>query len=339
MKLILHIGTEKTGTTTIQHFLKINKELLNIDKILVPKSISDNDGNHRWSPVFAYDDDFDDDFTKKNFSLKLNSRKKLIEEKLIEFKKEISNSNSNICIISSEHLSSRLRKIKNITKLKQILDKSFDEISIIIYIRKPISAAISLLSTSIKSGNTPQGLNLQIFSNYLNNLRIIKNWESVFLKKNIKIKLFEKNDFIDGDLIKDFCALCNIKMSPKFKYPNRFNETLNLPQMKYLRYLNQHFPMFVDNKVNIKRGNLTQFIIQNFESPNYFLPTKKEFELFEEYFKDDDNIIKENYFPQKKQLWSTYNKGFTDKKNLINSLTAREIQFLDAIKKIWYKNN
>ena len=58
MKLFLHIGTAKTGTTNIQEFLRKNKEHLKKQDILIPSSIFYN-GNHRWLPVFAYEKNFE----------------------------------------------------------------------------------------------------------------------------------------------------------------------------------------------------------------------------------------------------------------------------------------
>lgn len=334
MKLILHIGTEKTGTTSIQRFLIFNRELLNSNSILIPKTISHADGNHRWAPVFAYDDDFEDEFTKQFLTKRPQERKELSNQKLIEFKKEISMSNANICIISSEHLSSRLTKIENIKKLKELFSSLFDDISIILYIRQPIEAAISLLSTLIKCGNVPKGLNLNHFSIYLNNLKIIKNWETVF-NDNLNIKLFNRNEFIEGDLIKDFCWESKIDLTSRFKIPDKLNETLNLDQMRYLKYLNQHIPFFINDKVNKKRRNLTQFISKRFKSSNYFLPTLEEYELFKEHFAEDNNYIRKKYFPEKNELWSTYKKGFRKQENIINELSTKEIEFLDVIKELW----
>lgn len=335
MKLILHIGTEKTGTTSIQKFLMINRELLNSNNILIPKTISLPNGNHRWAPTFAFDDDYEDDFTLWKFEKNKDLRKKLIDEKLKEFKKEISMSNANICIISSEHFSSRLTNIENIKKLKKLLSSLFDEISIVLYIRQPIEAAISLLSTAIKSGCVRKDLDLNKFSNSFNNLKIIKTWETIFSKKNFKIKLFDKVEFVNNDLIQDFCCECNIKITSRFTIPEMKNKTLTLDQMKYLNYLNQYFPKFINGKVNTKRGKLTEFIIKNFKSSNYFLPTKKDYQLFQEHFADNDDFIKREYFPHKKQLWSTYKKGFALKENIIIDFSEREIEFLDVIRELW----
>ena len=337
MKLILHIGTEKTGSTSIQKFLLKNKMFLENQNILLPNSIINKIGNHRWGPVLAYEDDFEDIFTKRIFKKNKTIRKKLICEKLNQFKKEISNSTADICVLSSEHFSSQLRRVEEIYKLNQILKKLFDEISIIVYIRNPIEAAISLLSTHIKCGGVPNGLNIEFFANRINNLKIIENWESIFLRENLKIKLFNKEEFIDGNLIKDFCLASNIKLSSEFIFPGKVNESLSLDQMKYLNYLNQYFPPFINDRVNKERSNLTKFVLKNFKSSSRFLPTKKEYDLFKRYFKFDNDIIRKKYFPERDELWLPFKKKFTEKENLVTKLSPTEINFLNAIKEIWSK--
>ncbi len=64
MKLILHIGTEKTGTTSIQNFLKLNRIKLKKHGYYIPKSPALPSGNHRWITLIAYDKDRTDDFIK-----------------------------------------------------------------------------------------------------------------------------------------------------------------------------------------------------------------------------------------------------------------------------------
>ena len=62
MKLILHIGSEKTGTTAIQRFFKKNRERLIQNGIYYPLAPMVPDGNHRWGPLFANNNDYIDDF-------------------------------------------------------------------------------------------------------------------------------------------------------------------------------------------------------------------------------------------------------------------------------------
>ena len=336
MKLILHIGTEKTGTTSIQKFLLQNREALNKQNILYPKSTCGPLGNHRWVPTFAYNQKFEDDFTIGKFNGDSILRKNSLDKKLDEFKKEISNSNANICLISSEHFSSRLENIEDIYKLKSILEDIFDEISIILYIRKPINYAISLLSTSVISGGTPLGLDLESFKKR-SNLNLIKKWEKVFLIENIKIKLFEKNDFFEGDLLKDFSKECGIQITSEFKTAFQANQTLNLLQMQCLRYLNQFFPRFKKKKLNPKRNDLVNFIYNNFKTSDYFKPTQKEYNLFSQEFAKEDEIIRNRFFPNKVKLWQSYKKGYEIKENSLTDLSKKDIMYLTAIRRIWNK--
>ena len=68
-------------------------------------------------------------------------------------------------IISSEHLSSRLLDEEDISSLYEFCNSLFDTIKIIIYIREPLSYAISLFSQVLKGGaivDSLQDLILQI---------------------------------------------------------------------------------------------------------------------------------------------------------------------------------
>ena len=52
--LVLHIGTEKTGTTTIQNFLKANRDQLRRQSVDVSKDLMIPSGNQRWLAALAY---------------------------------------------------------------------------------------------------------------------------------------------------------------------------------------------------------------------------------------------------------------------------------------------
>ena len=57
MRLIIHIGAQKTGSTSIQSFLNLNKNILKKERIIIPESISyKNTCNHRWVCGFVYQD-------------------------------------------------------------------------------------------------------------------------------------------------------------------------------------------------------------------------------------------------------------------------------------------
>ena len=150
MKCILHIGIEKTGTTSIQFELASNRNALRSQKILYPKSL----GLYNHLAITGYalnDDDFNDIRTILN--LKTHSRivdfRTNVEEAL---RNEILEHDYNTVIISNEHMSSRLFSREELSFLKEFLNIFFDEIRIIIYLREQSSLFKASISTAIKAG-------------------------------------------------------------------------------------------------------------------------------------------------------------------------------------------
>ena len=329
----LHIGTEKTGSTYIQNFIDLNRDILKENNILIPESTSVR-GNHIWITSFGY---LEEDY--KNFNKKNKFRNNYeVSKKLEDFKKEINSSNSEMCIISNEHLSSRLKNQKQIEKLYLLLNNLFDEIKIIIYIRQPIKAATSLLSTMIKSGGSPIGLDLKFFSRYLNNRLIIDNWTSIF--ENVQIQIFEKEEFFENDIIKDFFKICQIDFYSNLKKLEGFSNTsLDLIQMKYLSYLNKLIPVRnIDGSKNPQRKNLNGFIVKNFSSEEKFLPSFSEYEKFETHFREDNEYIKNKFFSDRKTLWSN-NPPDKLRNTKLNELSNEEINLLNGLATLWKRIN
>ena len=90
-KLTIHIGTEKTGTTSIQSFLEINQIALKKQNISCPNSLRYADSfNHRLAAVISYSDKRNDDNTKFLFN-SLDERKKHVENIISALKVEIFN--------------------------------------------------------------------------------------------------------------------------------------------------------------------------------------------------------------------------------------------------------
>ena len=102
MHVSLHIGTEKTGTTTIQRFLALNRALLASEKILVPASLGAT--NHRLLPALVQDDSIIDDLMRERNLLEQSDRESAKLRWRSEFQNEVNASSAECCVISSEHL-------------------------------------------------------------------------------------------------------------------------------------------------------------------------------------------------------------------------------------------
>ncbi len=234
-KLILHIGTEKTGTTSIQESLFHNKELLmECEKVYFMQSIGDK--NNRLLPAAFMSIDKKDDFFIKSEIDDTFSRTKFKENVINSFKKEYENipDDVNAVIISSEHFQSRLDTISEIKELSDFLSEYFYEVKIVCYIRDMYSYFLSSYSTEIKAGRimSIEEYLLQCNSGnlFFNHYLMLEMWSEVFGVSNIVVRDFSKYKLKNKDVVDDFYNV--ISMSDSFlknehRLNLRFNESLN----------------------------------------------------------------------------------------------------------------
>jgi hypothetical protein len=154
MKCYLHIGTEKTATTTIQKFLNINQKKLATHGL----GFSQASGklNNRQLVIAAFNERHEDVFSRR---LTTQSQQGLpvIQKQIIEGLRkefiEFGKTGIERVVFSSEHIQSRLTHPIELQRLKSILENlGYDDVQIIIYLRNPADLAASLYSTQIKAG-------------------------------------------------------------------------------------------------------------------------------------------------------------------------------------------
>jgi hypothetical protein len=345
--LILHIGTEKTGSTSIQKFLNLNREVLGGLNIHIPLTLMGDMGSHEWMPVLAFEKDRSNQFVRRQrFSSPLDREQK-ISTKLAAFSKEIQtvSSRSSRWLISCEHLQSSLTKKADVIRLRKILEGLFGEIEILLYIRRPILTAVSLWSTHVKSGGQLAHLPLPTDNSYWENVcnyrRTVQLWQAAFPKSKISIRLFQKEDFVNHDLIDDFCSAIGIMPIGSMKRPSKENETLSHKGIQYLIYLNQYLPPFRNNQPSILREGIID-MVQKYTSnlPKYY-PSLQEVNAYEDYFSESCNWILSNYFHGRSQLWSPelINNGASIPSPAVEKLTESEIALLKIIAEAWKDRN
>lgn len=211
---VVHIGTEKTGTTSIQQLLNNNQSNLQTHGVYVLRG---REVNNRDVVDFFQ--------TKDSRSLRVSNPENdrplwfrtINDENKEGFGQQLSNlinENPKALIISSEYFSSRMRNDDDLRFLKTFLDENFDEIKIICYFRPQEELAISLHSTRLRIGDTvslSQRLASVVEGNYYYNyLEIANKWASVFGKENLVVRLYDRDVFPEGDVRKDFLKVLAI---------------------------------------------------------------------------------------------------------------------------------
>lgn len=336
MKCIVHIGTEKTATTTLQSFCNINRKKLYKNKCIYTKSAGNT--NNKKLTVAAYNLDRRDHLTRKlgvytNQELQ-NLQTKIISNLKQELSELVSPKISKI-VFSSEHIQSRLTTVEEVKRLKTILnDLGFDDISILIYLREPAYIANSSYSTSIKSGSTiasPPPPTDNYYNNICNHKNTLKLFASVFGESSIIPRIFERNELINGSIIDDFLSTIELPNLKDYQLPTNRNESLSMTGIEILRRFNQKIPHFIDSKVNPLRGDIVQYIQKHYADEKYVMSN----ELFKQYhdaFQASNEWVRKKYFSEKKSLFSP--KPCPNETNLDISETQLDL-LANLIVNIW----
>ena len=199
MHLILHIGTEKTGTTSFQHFCHDNHAALLARGLLYPRDLGFR--NHRFLSFIGMTLESADEAVR---GMKLDTEEKLaafIEEITARLDRQLAAaSGARVCVLSSEHLHSRLRRPEQLARLRDLLEPRFDSIEICIHLRPQIDVALSLASTQTRVGGAVRaGFFEQIRPEtiYYNYNLLVAMWEEAFGPEAIRcIPFRQEPDFL-----------------------------------------------------------------------------------------------------------------------------------------------
>lgn len=228
-KLYIHIGRPKVGSSAIQHFLFMNRELLlNRYKMLYPKTGILQKASHKLALVFL-PELMDADSVK-------NVNGHDIYEELLE---EIQNSRAKSAIISSENF-----YFVDPQMMPSFLLNKFD-VKIICYVRRQDEVLISSFVQEIK-GNaiqfdttfedyTSNSLRMELLDYY----PILTKWGKIFGDDNVIVRVYEKGQ-MQQDIFTDILDSIEIKITDQFRLPEkRLNPSPSLDILEYIHLINK----------------------------------------------------------------------------------------------------
>ena len=250
---IVHIGAEKTGSTSIQFSLSKNRELLKEEGILYPRSLGDK--NH--IAAYAYASERGMDELKQQWQLtdkdRVDAFRVRIKQELIS---ECNASGVGVICVSNEHCSSRLQSSSEIQRLLDLLRSVADDVKVVYYIREQVETVVSAYSQYVKTGGTKAFLypDEAYIGERLDYRSIIQRWIDVIGKDNMAIRIFSGDRLTAGDVISDFVAYLGLDPQP-FVLPERRNKQLGSVGLETLRRMNAFLPGAVAGEINPLRGN------------------------------------------------------------------------------------
>jgi hypothetical protein len=242
-RLVLHIGTEKTGSTAIQRFLQAHREWLDRQGHATPATLGK--GEHRRFPLLFYQQDQHDDLTLLEGldDRSADERADEVQRWRHSFELELTRKPGQTWLISSEHIHSRLlHDDRCMASLLEFCQPRFESMQIIVYLRDPLSAALSLWSTAVLNGADLAELPMPDNS-YWNRLcchrTTLERLERWFPGR-FQPRLFTPECWRDGDIIRDFCAAAGLALPDDYHpAPERANATLSWLSLSLIARLNR----------------------------------------------------------------------------------------------------
>ncbi|MHB8788692.1 MAG: sulfotransferase domain-containing protein [Desulfobulbaceae bacterium] len=342
MKVIFHIGTEKTGTSSIQTFLNKNRSVLKQHGYYFLWSTGEKNSRHL--PAVCLRDDRPDDFLRTLLIDTLEKRKEYKQRVVGKLREEIKSLPAGIhtIIASSEHFHSRISFEDEVQNLKSLFMEFTDDFKIICYLREQVDTAISLFTTSLFYGGKP-GLEHFVESicteenDYFNYYRFIKKWEKVFLKDNISLRIFSRDDFVDGNLLEDFlCQIGAHDISDFDRNIPRENESLNHLGQCLARAVNRHVPYFIEGVgVNPFNRRLIEHISEKTRGKGICLSEKTYLQI-QERFNECNELLRQEFFSSRSILFKS-KKNFEKKENRL--LSREQERLIDEVIGLLVKEN
>ena len=246
-KVWLHIGTHKTGTTTLQKFFFENKEVLLQRGLYYPTegSYFYQEGENHSLLAHALRNERPE-FLPDNLTFTL-------EGCVNDIRADIRKSDAPEIVISSEHFSFN-STTEQVERLKRVFDSIASEIHVIIYLRRQDHRIESGYGQMIK-----RGYRIGSFESFIQWMssapdqsldyeKKVKLFADVFGAENVTVRIFEKSQIHPQGLLSDFMNILGISKLTEFKQVQDANISPSTEVLEILRYVNSFYP-----KVNSRK--------------------------------------------------------------------------------------
>ncbi len=310
MRCVLHVGTEKTATTSLQRCFDGERATLAAEGVAYTRSAGV--GNNWRLAVAAYDDHRHDDRSADAGVEDPNSRRafrsRLVADLTSELAAVRAEHRIDTLLFSSEHLHSRLTTVPEITRLAGLLaDLGITATRVVIYLREPVSLAASLHSTVVKHGSTrrtpPPPEHATYYRHLCDHRSSIERWGAVF--DDVTPRLFEPDALIGGSIVSDFLDVLGLGSLPvdTHLHESHLNRSLSTAEIEVVSRVNEHVPYAIEGRPNPRHAELVATLERLGTGPGYRLPPRLA-ARYREAFADSNEWVRRRFFPERDHLFA-----------------------------------
>ena len=228
MRFVVHIGTEKTGTTTVQDFFHSNAGALRRLGIWYSSCLG-RPNNWQLRLLGLTPDQADPGFSQLGL-LDAPARAAYQAKAKAQLQKEISearDSGAETFLLSNEHCHSRLLSVENVERIRALFEPFGGNVEIICCLRPQAEVAVSLASTLIRTGGSATRgwfeRDVTADNPYFNYRSLVERWSGVFGRAAMDVVPFARN----RDMVRYFLTKFGIENEP-LDFPERTNEALDV---------------------------------------------------------------------------------------------------------------
>lgn len=320
--LYLHIGTSKTGTTTIQTYCGINREQLKSKGVLFPimpyhyDRITENRNGH-----FLYAMIYENGVRNKE-------KEKQVLKQELDYIVDCFKDYDNVLLSEESIWWATATRRKGLWKyLQEHSQQNNYQVKIIVYLRRQDQFMMSRYNQIIK---TDTGGGTQRFYEYFKDMngkyKCVMNYRQrldymakFFPKENIVVKRFDRSYFYNGDLNADFLHILGVEIDGTFaELPKDENLGISVQSGELKRVLNRLGTMtFAENQKLLQMLNECEVLLPKREVS---IMTTEHIEKFMKKFIDDNESIAVdyigdgkpmfNYDYKQKPVWSYEDKNY-----------------------------
>lgn len=320
--LYLHIGTSKTGTTTIQTYCGINREQLKSKGVLFPimpyhyDRITKNRNGH-----FLYAMIYENGVRNKE-------KEKQVLKQELDYIVDCFKDYNNILLSEESIWWATATRRKGLWKyLQEHSQQNNYQVKIIVYLRRQDQFMMSRYNQIIK---TDTGGGTQRFYEYFKDMngkyKCVMNYRQrldymakFFPKENIVVKRFDRSYFYNGDLNADFLHILGVEIDDTFaELPKDENLGISVQSGELKRVLNRLGTMtFAENQKLLQMLNECEVLLPKREVS---IMTTEHIEKFMKKFIDDNESIAVDYIGdgkpmfdydyKQKPVWSYEDKNY-----------------------------
>lgn len=349
--LYIHIGTPKTGTTSIQNFCGLNREKLKEQGVLYPimnyhyerKSVNRN-GHFLIGTI------------KENGTRNKEKEKQVFNNEL-QYIVDCFKDYDTILISDESIWWATSTRRKGLWKdLKKHSEQHNYQIKVIVYLRRQDQFMMSRYNQKLK---TDFIASTQSFDEYFADMNgrfkcvmdyreRIDNIAKSISKENVIVKRFDRNYFYNGDLNQDFLHILGVKVDDSFQQlKETANTGISVQSGEIKRVLNRLKPItMAENNKLLKILNECEEVLPE---SNTSLMSTDEVKNFMEQFVDSNESIVDEYIGDGKPLfdytykettaWNYNDRNYNEElilffANTIDSVYKENIQLKKELNKI-----